>query len=586
MPRISQQALQSLDELLVGAAPKKLDAEDYSTEDIDAVTEGAFSSGNLNYLLLQQQQTNDLQTLVQSKLLSDTALLGGLAAGAAFGAGTPVAPLSDGVPLATAGADGTSARLTPTNDDTARPTADGQTALSTGMAGALSPPAATAQARVVDVAQQADVGLPLESAEAAGASAGVGDAAGGRDGRDGTDGQNGQNGGTGPQGPQGDAGDLGGDGTSPLLEVTVDLPIGEHVVLVVQDIIQDLTTVLHTLLDGGVPVLPDVVSQVLETLGDTLGLLTATVNDLLLGEGVDLSLSLKNLLDLDVTLGDGLTLATDLTIGLETGIPFVDSLLQTVDEIADITLPVGDILTGLLGGGTPDGDTDLALNIGVGDLSLNTDVLLDPVEAVLGDIDIGLNLNLNDGLDVANLLTIEADNPVLDGVGDVVGGVLGGVDTLLSGGNADGDTDLALNIGVGDLTLNTDVLLDPVEAVLGDIDIGLNLNLNDGLDVANLLTIEADNPVLDGVGDAVSDVMDSVSTLLAPLTQPLGEVTQLAQELDLTDVLGGDDGLLGTLGGALGAALPEPLGSVDDGLPIVSKLTVKGFGGSGLLGMF
>ncbi|WP_205647894.1 hypothetical protein, partial [Acuticoccus yangtzensis] len=145
-------------------------------------------------------------------------------------------------------------------------------------------------------------------------------------------------------------------------------------------------------------------------------------------------------------------------------------------------------------------------------LVADADVVLDPVEAIVGDIDItaDADLGLEDGAPLA--VSADADLDLIDGLtgdapisadvtlGTVDGlvdatldaGDLGTVDTgtvdevlgavdLGGGAPAEGDADLAVDLGVDlpgeDVVADADVVLDPVEAIVGDIDITADADL-------------------------------------------------------------------------------------------------------------
>lgn len=167
----------------------------------------------------------------------------------------------------------------------------------------------------------------------------------------------------------------------------------------------------------------------------------------------------------------------------------------------------------------PDPDTDTDLNLHLHDGLVNGDigVLLDPVEKLVGDIDIDINNSVdlspvlsghlpNIGLgvdalllgthlpiDAAPALTPLTDkvNGLLDALSPIIAPVLDTVTSLLpdqitdilTGMNGDGDHDLVLNVG-RDNILNLPLIqggleipLDPVEAIAGDIDLTLSPDL-------------------------------------------------------------------------------------------------------------
>ncbi|MBI1363747.1 MAG: hypothetical protein GC134_07150 [Proteobacteria bacterium] len=615
MVQISDQALQSLDDLLVGTGTKKLEAEDYSTEDLDGVTEGAFGSGNLNYLLLQQQQTNELQSIIQTKILSDSALSNGSLSAMPVGA-DDLRPNGDDAAFANTFGDAIDKGRA--DAIKAADSAAAQAAAGTGQGLGAAAVATTSFVAADAVAQRVNLTSDLSTSDRL-------TGLDGSDGAAGTGGQNGSNGTDGTDGTDGGGGD-GGD-HDPFIHIDVDLSSGDQLVETVNNVVNQAGDIINTLLTEGpgpvVTQVTDTVNDLLDDVLQTVGGVTDNLQNVLAGDlsianlldtlplntvlgpdGLDLNAIIRDTADLNLNLTDALNLTTDLNL-LETGVPLVDNLLSTADQIGDLNLDIGNIVdnvdslvagltSGLLGSPT-DGDTDLGLNLGVGDLSVAENVLLDPVEALVGDIDIGVNLDLNSGdLGLDNLVTIDSDNALIDGVGDVaenalgaVDGVVGGVtdgladgvgdlleggltpDTVVAavddvvggvvdglggllGGGAEGDTDLGLNLGGEAL----DIPLDPVEALVGDVDIGVNLDLSDGdLGLDNLVNIDSDNALIDGVGNVAEDALSSVDGAVDTVTDTVG------------DVLSGDvnpDEVLAAAGDAVGDVTDTLTGGVTD----------------------
>ncbi len=342
--------------------------------------------------------------------------------------------------------------------------------------------------------------------------------------------------------------------------------------------------------------------------------------------------------------GDGLPLVGDLLGGDLPGIDIVGDALEgilnggdglpLVGDLLGGGLPggdvVGDLLGGLLGGGqpAPGGDTDLTLNTGLELLGhelpdINLDIPLDPIEALLGDIDIDVSLTaLTDGTLVQDLLsevgegdlvgavdTITANlgidaaldllggNQINLGIGtEFVSGLLGG---LAGGGGAlpnigdlfggvpcgcetspGGDTDLTLNTGLVILghelpDLNLDIPLNPVEALLGDIDIDVNLTaLTDGSLVQDALCELGEGDLGGLVGSITANLgVDATLDLLGdnPINLDIG--TQL-----VSDLLSGN-GFVGELplaGDFLGGLLGGGTGAGDTDLTLDTNIEILG----------
>lgn len=242
----------------------------------------------------------------------------------------------------------------------------------------------------------------------------------------------------------------------------------------------------------------------------------------------------------------------------------------------------------------PDSDTDL--NVDLHDGLINTDlgVLLDPVEKLVGDIDINLNQNLNlspilsghlpevglslDPLLLGTHLPLVDTAPILAPVTDGANGILDSlapvthpvldtvtgllpddVTSIIGGMNTDGDSDLVLNLNGTALDLPlvqdvTSVPLDPLESITGDIDLTLDphLSLLSGGGIAGLdlggafngvaLPEVSTNDIPNAVGDAnglLNTVIDQAQALDGGLLDPLAmPIDTLQAGLDnITDPL-------------------------------------------------
>lgn len=310
---------------------------------------------------------------------------------------------------------------------------------------------------------------------------------------------------------------------------------------------------------GAVHTLQDTIHDALETVTslpeNTVDTLVETLNDL----NDQLACVLP---DLDEAIGGligGLGIGEpggadhDVSLDIVTDVidfPVVDTALDIVinpaeDLLGDLDLGIGGGID-LLGSSETDnasGDIDIVL---LPDLDLiDNDILdggveisLDPVEHIIGDVDLDVTTALDllgdqaDGL-IDNAPGGSGDNALLSTLGDVLSGVS---ETLLPEG--DDDQDIFLDTGETlpdisfiDTDLHLDIPIDPVESVLGDID----LDLNDALDILR------------------SDSSNS----------PLGNIT------DWTETISGDisGGLFGDIltGGGVDI-LPEPTGQIAEGL--------------------
>ncbi len=723
-----EQAPADLITSILNAPVSKLDADQYSAEDIDGVTESLFGSGNLNYLMMQGSQTDEAAALEHG---FDGALSSGDASAFSLGLAGPGSALTHAANNAVGSLNdflqnfSTDRPLTNGAPPLAESSGDGffaNTAL--GSSGA-SPLTASMTERSLNT--------PAGPGGDGNSGTGGNDGAQGLSGTSGTNGTNGTNGVSGTNGQDGQDGQ-GGGGTTiinvtnnfgdinvDLGDIVVDLTtiididiitnildpiLGDGLTLDLDVLLSDISelllqindiTILNEIVDLN-PVL-DIVGDVLDLadlitgdLGVHIGLLGGDAYlepgdyDLLLGGTLDLMGLEIPLLDLDIPLdpleavlgdididvgaavgaltGNILGGLGDLGLGLANGQPadtdlslsLLDNALtgealnivfDPVEDLAgdlDIAGNLGLDLLGLGGSETDNaaGDTDITVNLGM-DLLDNAllgnglEIPLDPVEAIIGDVDLDLTA-------AADLLGQAADGLIdtvaggsdgetlLSGAGDLVGNVMGDIlpgmggddlsdpdivldsalDVLGTGvagdvldivvdpvealtgsdidilaaphidlfgagetSNAAGDTDLSIDLDIGVLgidlpPLDLDIPLDPVESILGDIDFDLHGAI-DLLNPAGLGDIAGD--LLNGGGDGAGDILAWPENILP----------------DAGNILGG--GLLGGDGG-LGNVLPDPLGSVAEGLGLLPFAQDNGgsshggglFGGGGLLG--
>ncbi|MFN7112810.1 MAG: hypothetical protein ACK4PK_00445 [Alphaproteobacteria bacterium] len=269
------------------------------------------------------------------------------------------------------------------------------------------------------------------------------------------------------------------------------------------------------------------------------------------------------------------------------------------------------------GGGAHDsggnnGDIDILVdnNIGLPVIDIN----LDPLENIVGDIDLGVSI----GFDPDSGVTIDLDttlldipligaeinidipilNPVIGGVLDianpVIDNVTGIVQPVLDGITVTVESLIGSLLGAPppmgddyDLSVHTDlgiphidVNLDVVEDIIGDIDIGVTFAQDEnGIDIT-IETIIADLPLVNGdvhldvpvltpvVNGALDPAADMLATLTHPETlahivdNPVGSLPDIAEVIveGAAEVIGGTvSGLADSLHTALG-----DLGQTDD----------------------
>lgn len=199
----------------------------------------------------------------------------------------------------------------------------------------------------------------------------------------------------------------------------------------------------------------------------------------------------------------------------------------------------------------PGGGDDVDIHIDTditGPVNLNPviDVILDPVETIVGDIDVivGTDLNLDE---ITDAVTDTLNNP-LDTINNVLDGITGVVNGLLPA-PADGDADLHLDLGLaGPLNANPiiDVLLDPVEQIVGDIDINVlpdvdigagTLDLDLDAVVANLPIVNTSLHLAPPALTEAADLMTELPGLDEILQDPADAVSGVVENLQ--DAVGG-----------------------------------------------
>ncbi|MAS87530.1 MAG: hypothetical protein CMH30_06100 [Micavibrio sp.] len=612
----------------IEAPIKKLDADNYMAEDIDGVTESLFGSGNMNFLSLQSGQTD--AAIDNAAIGSDSNALNGLE----FNTNS-------------------SAFSNQTN------TPDNFSSLNAGGSSNPNDILSSIGDRFADNTTQIDIGNPVSnesnfvgstlgsiSASALSTNTGTngiplgGPSQSGQDGLNGNDGNNGDNGNNGSNGTNGENGHHGGGGDTTIINVDFGdiINLGDTLNIDVDDILQqinvtlttvtnlvetlistvstidiiDVSSLLEQILQLTENVVTNVTNNITEILTETVTQIDVTniVTDLVettlnikhvliekldlsnltdnLGDIVDIKLALIDNLVGDVVthLGDITNLTHDLSetllgsllngdnnggmdsdilLGLDTNIDALDPVIETLDHLGDIVLDpiedlLGDVDLGVDVGldlfdtdniANDQGDTDITLNtdldlIDSDILNIDIDIPLDPLEAIIGDVDIDLGAATDILGDTADALLNAGqggtgEENILTAVNDVVEGI---VDTVLNTDDNPQDTDLDLDLDVNllgndvvDLDL-VDIPLDPVEDILGDIDIELDV----ALDLLSLNTTPSDVLADDGIIGWTENLLGTDNNLFG----------------DLVSGLGGDFD-----------ALPDPVGTIAEGLGVL-----------------
>ncbi len=657
----SAQAQQdSFHSFLNAPVSKKLDADEYTANDLDGGTETLLGSGNMNFLMMQAGQTNEsmansnpfdanynADAMLPSSVFSEannapfaTSPYNDLSSDRSYGM-----PSSDGGPFDGAGFGGGFNNMT-------------------GSLGASGLAANTFSAK------------PLSGTDGLSGISGTS----GTSGTDGTNGFtppspiNGTNGNNGLNGVDGNDGtgttiinneyneykfieinefpfDLGPVGISldlvlsNISNLTLDVIRGDQIINVINEVLP-LEPILAPIIDLTGELLSSVSLDVILDpfqydsspndfdlhVGTGIELLGIKVPDLaldvpldpiegLLGD-LDISLDLNNIL-----LGgllpplSGSNADTDLALGgLDQIIPVspileeLEPLTNLVEDLTGDLDIVGQLGLGLLGtNNNPVGamDTDIVIPVdlslvGNGLLGDTINISLDPVESLLGDIDLDLAAAGNLLGDLApNLIDSELGGSgtanLVDDLGDIASGLVG---DILPFSNDAGDTDIALDttldvIGGDLLNDGMDIVLDPVENILGDVDLGItgrgdvleniltgglaggdyasptDTDLTIQIDLVDAGLPPIDLPVnLDLVESITGDIdlgvdlnTEIVSNVLDTIANPLDLSTDTILGSTLETIGNAVDSALGLI-----SSLPENTGGLDLGALIPSDL--------------
>lgn len=295
----------------------------------------------------------------------------------------------------------------------------------------------------------------------------------------------------------------------------------------------------------------EIINQVTEITNEITETVTTTINEVLdnlVGGGitVDLGTDVLDALGTDILLTFDDTLSGNVDTGLVS-----DNLFGIVDELTGLDLPFVadtglDISLNLLDGSASDDGSDITIN------GLDTpDISLDVIECVVGDIDIEITLP-------ADLLDPAAP---LEGADDLIAGL---EDFSLA------EPDEILGI------LGEQGTFGETAVLLGDTAI-LDESFEAGVD-----DIIADITAAAGVEDILPD------EALTDITGAIDEMIEgggVDGDMIWTETLIGDGGLFDDIAGGFGDdldTLPDPVGTVAEGLGVLDttpELDVSSFGG-------
>lgn len=516
----------------------KLDADQYMADDLEGVTESLFGSGNLNYLILQSGLSDTF--LDQESDLSAPYNIEDFQSLEFFATSPGFLDFSDG------GIDVTSNM----------PVIETQDYDSDGYFSNFAPVTNNLNsAAISDAAVNGFDVNPLFSSSDnfTNNTSENNNTVNGTDGRDGRDGSDG-----GTKACDDSCGNSVVNIEGPILNIDLgDIILGD---LDIDTIIGDTLDFLSVTLD-----------QVLTFIGniDVTGLIEI-ITDFSLNLVQNISDSLANIidtgnlltLDLNAVVGE----ISDIALDVETITGDIPVLDQTLDltkltETLDNIIQLGDFeplsLHAFLNAlnpedaGTDDTDLSILADINLAGMELpviDENINLDPVEAIVGDIDVDLSLvqDLSSILESGNEdtdLELLGQNITLDPIEDLAGDVdlaLGLDHALLDPSGSDndsGDYDVVLetDIDLVDQALSdgiTDIELDAVENITGDLDIDLTV-------AADVLG-DAAEPLLDDFDGGNDGLLSDIGAVLSDTVGSLLPSEDSADDTDLTIGLDSD----------------------------------------------
>jgi hypothetical protein len=628
---------EALPEVIIPA--NKLDADQYSAQDLDGVTEGLFSSGNMAYASLQASQTDAINSMPRdfNPYIENAPNI------ASQPAPIDVNNLYNNEGDINNNSEFQNSGITPAEENTSG--YDGGTAGPGNFSGTTVGSVTAAQLSS-DAGSFASAGSGLNLRNGLSDTVVDPGSSSGSDGRDGSTGTDGKDG-------------VSGGGDVPVIDIDVNIDLGDagdviditlnNINDILTEVLNSVTNVVSTLeeiINGDtinsildltvVTNLIDTVTNIIEDIwGHDLPTLEINLNalDTLL---VDVTIPLDNILETDLNIDADLSTTLDtLNATAEfVGIDAVTNTLQDLQSTTDAIQGVLDQVTTLVSdvdltdlGATADDLIDTLGNLdetvasvtqGVGDSLGN---VLDTLDVTGEDSSIGDTVDgvVSDTTDILDTVTggltgdvTDVVDDILDTITDPLEGLGEGLETLLGNENDGGtDGDLTVDLGLDNLGLGEiDLGLDAIEDLTGDLDLNLDLgtdllgsadgetdsaegdldlSLNTGIDIVDTSFADlAENIDLDPIEDIVGDLDinlgfagdifdDSADPIVNEGDGGTGEDTLLS---DIGDVLGDQTegtldaiepvqdevgGLIDTLSDSLSSTLDQNIG--EDILP-------------------
>lgn len=566
----------------------KLDADNYMASDLDGITESLFGSGNLNYLLLQGRQSDaagvagGFDGIAPAEMDAMTAMAALMNAGRALGDAADLENALSVRSFADPGASGSSHNILSRDGDDAFGSGafDNLYALAGDNDFNTSVPPATPSSDRPPSDDLPDNDPPDNNPP---------------DGGDPPD-----------DNPPDDEEDVDILGTNDLnlpivdinldpledivgdIDVVVDISHGGNGVTIgVETVLLDIP-VLDATVNLDVPLLNPVLDAVLDVTDPILGGVTETVQPIVDGLGNTVESLLGSLLGVPPEDGD-----IDLSVHQDLGLPQIDVNLDVIEDIVgdiDIIVDIGRTEDGI----SLDIDTIVAdIPLVNADLDLDVPVVMPVVNGAVDPV-AGLLENVTSAETLENLVNNPAEalgdivNDTVDAVTGAVEGAVAGLqesiaETLSQIGQQDNSADDV------DIALSTpflppiEISLDPVEQIIGDIDLGITLTENNGTLGLDLDTVLAGIGLTEGqvaavdiplLGDTLNALMDTDATPEDVVESVLGSAET---------ALGGIADTLGSIGDYTESGAGNITEGLEDGLGVLADTIENGVVGGGLL---
>ena len=507
-----------LEEAYVTTPVNKLDADQYSADDLDGVTESLFGSGNLAYASMQASQTDQALDTNASNITNTDLPASNIKT-------TPLSVYEDSSQAITNIASGNATKFgqveTTDTDRLLEGSAPTNNINSEGLGNFTSSTVGSIGASTLssDAGSFAPTGSGLNLSK--GLNGNDGQSSESADGQNGNNGQDGQ-----------DA--MGKCDTKNINIVNVDIDLG------------DVTGDTITIINNGFVNINNTINNVNISLDSTINIVNDIVVDILVGDIVDISSVTATVQNISTNL--------------------LQTVTSTVQEIADVKYALGDLIQNIV---SDTGDKDVLSTIGnkianlesldqlgdalaiLGSGIQKLHITIDKVGAVVSDLELD-----NAGHDLKEVLvTIDNTTTTLiekvDGVvGEILddldlgGGEVGDVLDGLLGHNANGtDSDITAETDIDLLNQDiidpiVDIAIDPVEDIIGDVDLDINLatdllsggsNETDNAAGDSDITLETGIEIVDNtIAQAVADVsLDLVEEITGDIDLDLGIAADL-----------------------------------------------------------